>query len=662
MGPFGIYAGALLQAAGEQVAHNWPLFLIPLFPLIGVIINAFFTRRAPEKLIGVIGSLAIGASFVVSVVAFLKLLQLPVDERLIINKVYSWLSSGDLDVPVAFMLDPLSAVMALVVSGVSFVIHIYSIGYMHGERGFRRYFVYLNLFVFAMLLLVLGSNMLVMFVGWEGVGLCSYLLIGYFYEKKSASDAGKKAFIVNRIGDYGFLLGIFLTFVAFGTLDFVGLSGKMGESYYGSALVTTITLLLFVGATGKSAQIPLYMWLPDAMEGPTPVSALIHAATMVTAGVYMVARMSFMYALAPISMAVVASVGVITAIYAASIGFAQNDIKRVLAYSTISQLGYMFLAVGVGAFAAGIFHLMTHAFFKACLFLCAGSVMHALMGELDIRKMGGLKKYMPATFWTFFIATLAISGIPGLSGFFSKDEILWGAFSSPRGHLALWLVGFITAGMTAFYMFRALFMTFLGKERLTDELREHVHESPKVMTVPLWILAILAIVGGYVGLPSEKLNIFHKFMEPSFERAQDVISAHAAGHHVSHSAEWILMGLSVLAALVGIYLAYLFYMKKPALPKKFVEKFPTVYDVVHNKYYWDEWNNYLVVQPLKRASTNFLWGFVDSRIIDGAVNGSAWLARNVGGLLRRLQSGYVFNYALAIVVGLVFIMGYLVLF
>ncbi|HDH96651.1 MAG TPA: NADH-quinone oxidoreductase subunit L, partial [Proteobacteria bacterium] len=326
------------------------------------------------------------------------------------------------------------------------------------------------------------------------------------------------------------------------------------------------------------------------------------------------------------------------------------------------QLGYMFLAVGVGAFAAGIFHLMTHAFFKACLFLCAGSVMHALLGELDIRKMGGLKKYMPATFWTFFIATLAISGIPGLSGFFSKDEILWGAFSSPRGHFALWLIGFITAGMTAFYMFRALFVAFLGKERLTDELKEHVHESPKIMTIPLWILAILAIVGGYVGLPSEKLNIFHRFMEPSFEQAHHVISAHAAEHHVSHSVEWLLMGLSILVALAGIYLAYLFYIKKPELPKKFVEKFPTVYDVVHNKYYWDEWNNYLVVQPLKRASTNFLWGFVDNRIIDGAVNGCAWLARNLGGLLRRVQSGYVFNYALAIVIGLVFIVGYLVLF
>lgn len=665
---FELVLQALVRATEKTIeAYSWPLFLIPLFPLIGVIINAFFTRKASEKLIGTIGSLAIGASFVASCTAFFQLLKLSPHERIIVNTLYSWITSGDpafggLNVNLAFLLDPLSCVMALVVSGVSFIIHIYSIGYMHGERGFRRYFVYLNLFVFFMLLLVLGNNLLVMFVGWEGVGLCSYLLIGYWYEKKSASDAGKKAFIVNRIGDYGFLLGIFLTFVTFGTLDFLSLKSIVGPHYYGSVLVTTITLLLFVGATGKSAQLPLYMWLPDAMEGPTPVSALIHAATMVTAGVYMVARMSFMYALAPISMAVVASVGAITAIYAASIGFAQYDIKRVLAYSTISQLGYMFLAVGVGAYAAGIFHLMTHAFFKALLFLGAGSVMHALAGELDIRKMGNLKKYMPVTFGTFFVATLAISGIPGLSGFFSKDEILWGAFSQPRGHLVLWLIGLVTAGMTAFYMFRALFMAFMGEERLTEELKHHVHESPKVMTIPLIILAILSVIGGYVGLPSEKLNIFHKFTEPSFEAATRVISAHAAGHHVSHSLEWILMALSVVVALVGIFIAYMLYIKKPSLPKKFVEKFPTVYDVVNNKYYYDDWNNYLVVQPLKRASTNFLWGFFDTKIIDGAVNGSAWLARNIGGLLRKLQSGYVFNYALFIVVGLVFIFGYLVFF
>ena len=658
---------SLIQAAEESAKNNWPLFLIPLFPLIGVIINGFFTRKAPEKLIGVIGSAVIGASFVAACVAFFKLIQLPPEERLIVNTLYTWISSGDptlggLQVPVAFMLDPLSCVMALVVSGVSFVIHVYSVGYMRGEKGFRRYFTYLNLFVFFMLLLVLGSNMLVMFVGWEGVGLCSYLLIGYYYEKKSASDAGKKAFIVNRIGDYGFLLGIFLTFTTFKTLDFVSLQTAVGPYFYGSAVVTAITLLLFVGATGKSAQIPLYMWLPDAMEGPTPVSALIHAATMVTAGVYMVARMSFMYALAPISMAVVASVGAITAIYAASIGFAQNDIKRVLAYSTISQLGYMFLAVGVGAYAAGIFHLMTHAFFKALLFLGAGSVMHALGGELDIRKMGNLKKYMPATFWTFFIATLAISGIPGLSGFFSKDEILWGAFSQPNGHLVLWIIGLVTAGMTAFYMFRALFMAFLGQERLTEELKHHVHESPKVMTVPLVILAILSVIGGYVGIPSEKLNVINKFMEPSFEAATSAIKAYAPQRYVSHYAEWIVMALSVVLALLGIYFAYLFYIKKPVLAKGFTEKFPTIYDVVSNKYYYDDWNNYLVVQPLKRASTNFLWGFFDTKIIDGAVNGSAWLARSVGGLLRRLQSGYVFNYALAIVVGLVFVFGYIVLF
>jgi len=634
------------------------IYLIPLFPLAGVVINGILMRGRGEKLIGTIGSLTVFASFVASALAFRELIQLDPEARIMTNVVFPWISSGALQIPIAFQFDPLSAVMCLTVSGVAFLIHVYSIGYMHGEYGYRRYFTYLNLFVFAMLMLVLGNNFVVMFVGWEGVGLCSYLLIGYWYEKKSASDAGKKAFIVNRIGDFGFLLAMFLIFWHFGSLEFEGVKAQVAGQH-GSAVITVATLLLFLGATGKSAQIPLYMWLPDAMEGPTPVSALIHAATMVTAGVYMVARTNFLFALAPVSMGVVATVGAITAFYAATIGFAQNDIKRVLAYSTISQLGYMFLAVGVGAFAAGIFHLMTHAFFKALLFMAAGSVMHALAGELDMRKMGGLRSKMPATFLTFFLATLAISGIPGLSGFFSKDEILWTAFSNTRGHLLLYAIGLVTAGMTAFYMFRAVFMTFFGKPR-DEHLFEHAHESPKVMTIPLWILAFLAIVGGYVGVPKilGGMNRFEHFLHPVFAQGNHVIEASAAhaAHH-SHSIELGLMALSVIVALIGIAAAYFMYMKKPESPARFAERFPVLYKTVYNKYYWDEWNDALVVRPVKWSSTNFLWGFFDNILIDGSVNGVAWLARWFGGQFRKLQSGYVFTYALSILVGAVVIFG-----
>ena len=543
------------------------VWLIPLFPAIGFLINGFFGRRYSKTVVSWVACSALGLSFLTSILIFFELIGRPPAERLFEKVIFDWVVSGNLNTVIGYQIDPLSILMALVVTGVSFFIHIYSVGYMHDDPGFPRYFTYLNLFVFMMLNLILANNFLLMFVGWEGVGLCSYLLIGFWYEKDSAANAGKKAFIVNRVGDFGFLLGMFLLFTSLGkhgvwSLDFTEVFANANE--LDTATVTAITILLFVGATGKSAQIPLYVWLPDAMEGPTPVSSLIHAATMVTAGVYMIARCNVLYSMAPISMAIVAVVGVATAIYTASIGFCQNDIKKVLAYSTISQLGYMFLGVGVGAYSAGIFHLMTHAFFKGLLFLGAGSIMHALSGELDMRKMGGLRKKIPVTFWTFFIATLAIAGIPGLSGFFSKDEILWQAFSSSHGHFLLWLVAAIAAGMTAFYMFRALFMTFWGECRADDHVKHHIHESPKIMTVPLMVLAVASVIGGYIGVPHVLggANHIHEFLAPVLGGGAPPEKAHAGiailsqawasgGEVGGHSAaiEFIMMAVSVAIAL-----------------------------------------------------------------------------------------------------------------
>jgi NADH-quinone oxidoreductase subunit L len=506
-----------------------------------------------------------------------------------------------------------------------------------------------------------------MFVGWEGVGLCSYLLIGFWYEKDSAANAGKKAFVVNRVGDFGFILGIFLLFINFGTLDFTDIFGSLQKNPHllDPTTVTIITVLLFVGACGKSAQIPIYVWLPDAMEGPTPVSSLIHAATMVTAGVYMVARCNVLYSMAPVSMAVVAVVGVATAIYTASIGFCQNDIKKVLAYSTISQLGYMFLGVGVGAFSAGIFHLMTHAFFKGLLFLGAGSVMHALSGELDMRKMGALRKKIPYTFWTFFIATLAIAGIPGLSGFFSKDEILWQAFSSSHGHILLWAIAAIAAGMTAFYMFRALFMTFFGESRVDEHVAHHIHESPKIMTVPLMVLALLSIIGGYIGVPHVLggANHIHEFLAPVLGGGVEPAKAHAGisilsqawasgGEAGGHSAalELIMMVASVVIALIGIGIAYLFYVKNPALPKMLAERWKGLYKLVFNKYYVDELYEILFINSLKNLGTG-LWKGFDEFVIDGSINGTAYLIGLLSGAMRKLQTGLVQSYALSMIVG-----------
>ncbi len=647
------------------------VWLVPFFPLLGVIINGILGIRFPKKLIGLIGSAAILLSFLVSCRILWEVLQLPPDARVFEVSVYRWIPCGDLKVNIGFLVDALSLVMMLTVSGVSFIIHVYSIGYMHDDPGFRRYFTYLNLFVFFMLTLVSANSFLLMFVGWEGVGLCSYLLIGFWYQNKAPADAGKKAFIVNRIGDYGFLLAMMLIFVVFGSLDFLPVFEKTPHLFSGGELtVTLITLLLFIGACGKSAQIPLYVWLPDAMEGPTPVSALIHAATMVTAGVYMVARCNVLFSLAPVSMGVVAVIGAGTAIFTASIAIVANDIKRVLAYSTISQLGYMFLACGVGAFTAGIFHLMTHAFFKALLFLCAGSVMHALSGELDMRKMGGLKSRIPITYWTFFIGCLAIAGIPPFAGFFSKDEILWHAFQT---NIFLWAIAAIAAFMTAFYMFRAVFMTFYGESRMEPEVEKHVHESPSVMTIPLSILAVLSVIGGLVGIPViHGWNRIKDFLAPVLgghdvhlaeKFSSGIAYAATQGKEVVHhpvGLELFMMGVSVAIGIAGIIAAYYFYIKRPELPGKIAQRFKGIYNLLYNKYYVDEIYFAYVVTPINIIST-FFWKVFDEKLIDGAmVNGSAWLVQRISGGLKRLQTGYVQHYALSILVGLLFVF-YLIL-
>jgi NADH-quinone oxidoreductase subunit L len=626
---------------------------------------------AYRKLVAFIAPGVIFASFAVALLCVLSLASRPPEGRTFVQVLFPWIQAGSFLAPVGFQLDPLSSVMALVVTGVGFLIHVYSVGYMSHERAFARYFVYLNLFMFAMLTLVLANNYLLMFVGWEGVGLCSYLLIGFWYEKQSAADAGKKAFVVNRIGDFGFLLAMFLIFWTFGSVSYTEVFAKVPAlSHSGvltTGLATAITLLMFVGATGKSAQIPLYVWLPDAMEGPTPVSALIHAATMVTAGVYMVARSSGLFLLAPDTMMVVAVVGAATAIFSATIGICQTDIKRVLAYSTVSQLGYMFLACGVGAFTAGIFHLMTHAFFKALLFLGSGSVIHALSGEQDMMKMGGLRKYIPITFFTMFVATLAIAGIPGLSGFFSKDEILWQSFSSAHGSPALWAVAAVAAGITAFYMFRLLFLTFFGGSRMAPEVEKHVHESPWTMTLPLSILAILSVIGGWVGIPAVLggSNPFEHWLAPVFHQAAAgahgaAAGAHGegAGAHPSAVLEIGLMALSVGIALCGIGLAYFLYRVRTGKPEEIARKWPTLYDVVFHKYYVDEIYEWAFVRRAVNGSV-WLWEMFDARFIDGIVNGVADLVRAAGDRVRRLQGGVVGGYAFSLLAGAILLVGYI---
>jgi NADH-quinone oxidoreductase subunit L len=649
------------------------LLLIPLLPLIGFLLNASLGRRVSKTAAGSIACGSILAAFALSVAAVWQLLALPPESRAIEQSVFSWITSGDFRVSFALRLDPLSALMILVVAGIGSLIHVYSTAYMHDESDseYARYFSYLNLFAAFMLVLVLGSNFLVMFVGWEGVGLCSYLLIGFWFQKKSASDAGKKAFIVNRIGDFGFILGVLLAFVRFGTLDFQEIARSLAplgpETMFGT--LSLITLLLFVGAAGKSAQIPLYVWLPDAMEGPTPVSALIHAATMVTAGVYMIGRNAVLFSHAPETLAVVAVVGVATALFAGTIGLVQNDIKRVLAYSTVSQLGYMFLAMGVGAYAAGIFHLYTHAFFKALLFLGSGAVIHALAGEQDLRRMGGLRKELPVTYWTFVVGALAIAGVPGLAGFFSKDEILYRTFSG--GHTLLWAVGLLTSLLTATYMFRLVYLAFHGQNRGSPSAHgapgasgvhgAHLHDAPPAMAVALVLLAVGSVFAGYVGVPHAfgGSNRIERFLEPSFTAGG---AAQAADHEESAAAteslERGLAGVSIVVALAGIGLATYFFLKNRRAADSMSARFAGLHRLLEHKYYVDEIYDAAVVRPIRIVSEDGLWKGVDVRVIDGSVNGVGEVVARGGELLRRAQTGSVRVYAASLFLGVVLILGY----
>jgi len=694
-----------MTPTGYFLDHLW---LIPLFPLATAALMLFFGRRLPNTGVSVLCVGSVGLSFLYALGAVFQLLAADPEHRVFQKVLFEWLTPGPMQMTgghairfVAdwgYLLDPLSCVMVLVVTGVGFLIHVYSIGYMGHEGGYYRFFGYMNLFMFAMLTLVLANNMLLMFVGWEGVGLCSYLLIGFYFLKKSASDAGKKAFIVNRIGDAGFILGILLTAATLGTIRFTsqGLPDAADASgivqalksaadahalAFGAPVLTAIALLLFIGAMGKSAQIPLYVWLPDAMEGPTPVSALIHAATMVTAGVYMVARMNAIYQLAPFAMDVVAVIGAITAIFAASMALVQNDIKKVLAYSTISQLGYMFLALGVGAFAAGIFHLMTHAFFKALLFLGAGSVIHAMSGEQDIRKMGGLWEKIPITARTFGVATLAIAGIFPFAGFFSKDEILGQAFDR---FFLLWIIGFITAGMTAFYMFRLFFLTFIGYCRADEHVVKHIHESPRPMVLPLMILAGFSVIGGWIGWPEVfgGENRFERFLDPVLIGVMPETGTVKIAHH-ANAKEILLMVASLAIVGLGFWLAYEFYCTKRVAPELVASRRPALYRLLLHKYYIDEIYDAAVVERTKDLGT--LLGRFDANVIDGVgVNGAGWLARftstvsmwwdkwiidgllNFGAKLmqlfsypvRLLQTGLFSSYAMLILLGLVVLLAY----
>jgi len=699
-----------MTSSNYFLAHLW---LIPLFPLITAALMLLFGRLLPKAAVSFLCVGSVFLSFVHALGAVLELLSFEPGQRVYQQILFEWITPGP--IPAAgtlipfvadwgYLLDPLSCVMVLVVTGVGFLIHVYSIGYMGHEGGYYRFFGYLNLFMFSMLTLVLANNLLLLFVGWEGVGLCSYLLIGFYFLKKSASDAGKKAFIVNRVGDTGFVLGILLIAATFGTVRFTSqglgdpaafaginqtLDAMLDQNRLalGAPVFTAIALLLFIGATGKSAQLPLYVWLPDAMEGPTPVSALIHAATMVTAGVYMVARMNAIYQLAPFAMDVVAVVGATTAIFAASMALAQTDIKKVLAYSTISQLGYMFLALGVGAFAAGIFHLMTHAFFKALLFLGAGSVIHALSGEQDLRKMGGMWNAIPATSRPFLIATLAIAGMPPLAGFFSKDEILGHTFARAAmvdRYLALWIIGVVTAGLTAFYMFRLLFLAFFGLSRVSPEVEHHIHESPNTMTVPLMILAALSIIGGWFALPVlwGEESPFEKFLEPVTRGVVPETAAVQFAHHTLFT-EYLLMLASVGIAIFGLLLAYNLYLKHPQLHAKVAASWPRLHKLLVNKYYVDELYDALFVNRIKDLSTAL--GLFDAKVIDGlGVDGASWLARAISRIsmwwdkwvvdglvnfigrftrflshpIRMFQTGVFSSYAVMILIGLAILLAY----
>ncbi|UCE78923.1 MAG: NADH-quinone oxidoreductase subunit L [Nitrospiraceae bacterium] len=639
--------------------------LIPFLPLTAFLINILFGKKYVQERAHWVSILAVAGSWIVAVFTLLKVLK----GETVNEDLYTWVLSGTFEVSVGFLIDQLTTVMLIVVTTCSTLIHIYSVGYMHGDKGYYRFFAYLSLFTFCMLMLVMANNFLQLYFGWEGVGLCSYFLIGYYFNKKSASDAGKKAFIVNRFGDFGFGLGIIVIFLTFGTIYyepvFTQIGGVAAQTIsflgYEVNLATLIALLLFCGAIGKSAQMPLHVWLPDAMEGPTPVSALIHAATMVTAGVFLLARCSPIFSLSEPAMVVAALIGAITSIFAATIALVQNDIKRIIAYSTLSQLGYMFLACGVGAYTAGIFHLYTHAFFKALLFLCAGSVMHAMAGELDLQKMGGLKKYMPVTYATMFIASLSISGVPGLAGFFSKDEILWLAYAgpSPVGKF-VWAIGTIVAFLTAFYSFRLIFLTFHGEFRGTQKQEHHLHESPKSMTVPLMLLTIGAVASGWVGIPNllgevigiEHSNWFSGFMNP--------VLGHPEAHG-THAEEWMLMGISVLAGLGGIGLAAVFYLGRRSIPVLLAQKFGFIYRILWNKYYVDELYSHTIVRPTLWISQNILMGITDAKIIELIVNG---VPRAIGGVsqhLRKVQTGLLQHYAAIMATGALIIGAWILL-
>ncbi|MCR6721427.1 MAG: NADH-quinone oxidoreductase subunit L [Chitinophagaceae bacterium] len=622
-------------------------YLVPLFPLIGFLVNGLLRKQLNKPLIGIIGSGSILASFIVSLLIFLQVKNGASD----VITYFNFISVGDFSIPFAFQIDQLSSIFLLIITGVGFLIHVYSTSYMHEEKTehFGRYFAYLNLFVFSMLLLVMGANYVIMFIGWEGVGLCSYLLIGFWFKKPEYNKAANKAFIMNRIGDLAFLIAIFWIIGkvnSVGYTEVLAAAQATGDAQVFSAFdLTGITILLFIGATGKSAQIPLYTWLPDAMAGPTPVSALIHAATMVTAGIYMIARSNILYTLSPLTLDIITWIGLATALLAATIALKQNDIKKVLAYSTVSQLGYMFLALGTGAYVAAVFHVMTHAFFKALLFLGSGSVIHAMGGEQDIRKMGGLSKHMKVTNFTFLIGCLAIAGIPGLSGFFSKDEILANAFiKSP----VIYGIGLFTALLTAFYMFRLYATTFLGKFRGTHEQEHHLHESPAAITIPLIVLAVLSVVGGYVGIPAfikEGAHSLNSFLSPVVAESNTILGE----HHISHSTEWMLAGISTVLIIIVVIFAWTKFSKRPD-----TEEATGFGKVLADKWYVDELYEKIIVNPLEKLG-GFFNRVMETSVIDGLVNGVGRLVNYGSRQLRLIQSGQVGNYVLLMVLSMLLI-------
>lgn len=621
--------------------------LIPLAPLSGFLLIALVNKQLRHWLVALIACSSVLFSFLLSVVLFFTMGE---DQPSFTFTAFDWITTGNFSVSFSLLVDPLSILMMLIITGVGFLIHVYSAGYMHGDEGFNRFFAYLNLFIFFMLILVMGSNYLLMFVGWEGVGLCSYLLIGFWFKNTEYNNAAKKAFIMNRIGDVGLILGVILIFMHFGTLSYPEVFANASESLSGSSVITWITVLLFIGAIGKSAQIPLYTWLPDAMAGPTPVSALIHAATMVTAGVYMIARNNVLYSLAPFTLDLVVVVGVATALLAATIAIAQNDIKKVLAYSTVSQLGLMFVALGLGAFTSGIFHMTTHAFFKALLFLGAGSVIHGMSGEQDIRNMGGLRKYLPITFITFLIATLAISGLPPFAGFFSKDEILANAFAQNK---IVWAVAFFASLLTAFYMFRLFFLTFSGESRASKEVVHHIHESPSTMTTPLIVLAVLSVIGGFMGIPAVfgGAHALNNFLAPVFEQSQGLLTP----HHVSHTAELILMGVVVALTLVVIWFAYSLYVRKNRVPAPEGVTLGSFHKLIYNKYYVDEAYERTIVKPLNFLS-KALNAVVERLLIDRLVNNAGRAVTWSGRTFRLVQTGNTGFYIFAMVISIILLL------